>query len=279
MGTPQPYPLECEPFCDEFQPIAEMMRTLFSKANESVPLSHMNVYLAIPDFEDISYRMTSPIRGLFQSAGLDGFDFPHYMRQSQLSLSHLYNLEDCFDIWLDDFHSIPDKECEKYQGRPIQSVIFIHLDAFSLNFRSMVRDDGWFLFEPGSIELLWADEEVREGNISYWHWVDRSLRKFLDDSKVTFDLLLLSGTQATAPDFQQIIRDVFQDNGKIIAQDFLRGANDHSFAAARGAALLARRGNCGGYRGCVSNYWCPRTGHCEHWVWQFSSGNEDKTEL
>lgn len=279
MGIQKPFPLECEPHCDELQPIAEMMSTLFLKANESVPLSHKKVYLAIPDFDDTSYTITWAIRGLFQLAGLDGFDYPQHQRQSQVSMSELYNLQNCYGIWIDILTQVPDEECEKYQGRPIQSVLFIHLDESSLNFRSMIRDDGTFDFEPGSLQLLWADEEARQGNIINWDWVERSLRKFLDDRGVTYDLLLLSGTQATTPEFQQIIRDMFHDNKKLIPQDFLRGADDHSFAAARGAAHLARVGNCGGFRGCVSNEWCPLSERCREWAWQFQKGKEDKTEL
>jgi hypothetical protein len=228
-----------------------MMRILYYKANESVPLTNNKVFLAVPDFENTtSYEITRPVRPLLQSAGLDGFS---YQRQSQLSLLHLYNLENCFDIWLDLLTEVPDEECEKYLGRRIQSVFSIHLDGSSLNLRSMVRDDGMFSHKLGSVQLLWIDEDVRQENITYWDWLERALHEFLHDHDVVFDLLLLSGTQATAPNFQQIIRDILKDNKKIVSQDYLRGTNDHVFAAARGAAELARVGMCTDYNACLPN--------------------------
>ncbi|OAL33957.1 hypothetical protein AYO20_06792 [Fonsecaea nubica] len=52
---------------DELIPIAEMMSTLFSEANKSVPLSNNLVFLAIPDFENsTSDTFTRPIRQLVQ---------------------------------------------------------------------------------------------------------------------------------------------------------------------------------------------------------------------
>lgn len=220
--------------------------------------------------------MTRPIRSLLQSAGLDGL---RYGRQSQLSLLYLYNLESCYGIWLDEFTEIPDKECEKYRGRRIQSILSIHLDESSLNLRSIIRDDGVFYFEPDSIQLLWIDKDVRQDNETYRDWLEQKLRDFLHYHKVSFDLLLLSGSQVTAPDFQQVIRDKMKDNNKIVSRDYLRGANDHVFAAARGAARLARIGICGGFAGCVQNSWCPISEPCKKWVSFFDDGEPKKTEL
>ena len=137
---------------EELIPIAEMMSTLFSEANKSVPLSNKLVFLAIPDFKNsTSDAFTPPTRQLLQLAGLDLISF---QRQSQLSLFHIYNLENCFGIPVDLVTEIPDEECEKYKGRHIQSVLSVHLDRSSLNLRSIIRDDGFFPHIPSSVKTL-----------------------------------------------------------------------------------------------------------------------------
>ncbi|EXJ60453.1 hypothetical protein A1O7_04606 [Cladophialophora yegresii CBS 114405] len=266
---------------EELIPIAEMMSTLFSEANTSVPLSNNLVFLAIPDFENsTSDTSTRPIRQLVQWAGLDRLSF---QRQSQLSLLHIYNLDNCFGIWLDPVTEVPDEECEKYKGRHIQSVLSVHLDRSSVNLRSMIRDDGIFPHKPGSVKFLWADEEDARANATDWDWdwVDHALERFLHDHDLMFDLLLLSGAHVTASDFQRIIRDRFKDNEKIVAQDYLRGSKDHLFAAARGAAQLARVRLCMGDDACMPNSWCPISEHCKKWAWYMDSDDHAvrKTEL
>ncbi|KIW75457.1 hypothetical protein Z517_10198 [Fonsecaea pedrosoi CBS 271.37] len=261
---------------EELIPIAEMMSTLFSEANKSVPLSNNLVFLAIPDFENsTSDTFTRPIRQLVQLAGLDCLRF---QRQSQLSLLHLYDLDNCFGIWLDLVTEVPDEECEKYKGRHIQSVLSVHLDRSSLNLRSMIRDDGIFLHTPGSVKVLWADEDAK-ANTTDWDWVGRALEDFLHDHDLMFDLLLLSGAQVTDSNFQQIIRDRFKDNEKIVPQDYLRVSKDHLFAAARGAAELARVSLCTGDDACMPNSWCPISEHCRKWAWHSDDDAPRKTEL
>ncbi|KIW10881.1 hypothetical protein PV08_10180 [Exophiala spinifera] len=252
------HPVETSPQTttyEELVPIADMMRTLFNEANKSVPLSNNLVFLSIPNFENsTSDRFTWPIQQLLQLAGLERLSL---QRQSQLSLLHLYNLDQCWGIWLDMFTMGPDEECEKYKGRHIQSILSVHLDQSSLNLRSMIRDDGIFAYEPGSIKTLWADDEdTKQANTTYWDWVGHALEDFLHDHDVMFDLLLLSGTHVKASDFQRIIRDRFKDNEKIVAEDYLRGSKDHLFAASRGAAQFARGRLCAP-DACMPNSWCP----------------------
>ncbi|KAK5188877.1 hypothetical protein LTR72_010986 [Exophiala xenobiotica] len=261
---------------EELIPIAEMMSTIFSEANKSVPLSNNLVFLAIPDFENsTSDTFTRPIRQLLQLAGLDRLSF---QRQSQLSLLHIYDLDNCFGIWLDPVTEVPDEECEKYKGRHIQSVLSVHLDRCSLNLRSMIRDDGIFPHMPGSVKFLWADEDAK-ANTTDWDWEGHALEDFLHDHDLIFDLLLLSGAHVKASNFQQIIRDRFKDNERIVAQDYLRGSKDHLFAASRGAAQLARVRLCMGDDACMPNSWCPISEHCKKWAWYSDDHALRKTEL
>ncbi|KIW35295.1 uncharacterized protein PV07_01998 [Cladophialophora immunda] len=261
---------------EELIPIAEMMSTLFSEANKSVPLSKNLVFLAIPDFENsTSDTFTRPIRQLLQLAGLDRLSF---QRQSQLSLLHMYDLDDCFGIWLDPVTEVPDEECEKFKGRHIQSVLSVHLDRSSLNLRSMIRDDGIFPHMPGSVKFLWADEDAK-ANATDWDWMGHALEDFLHDHDLMFDLLLLSGAHVKASNFQQIIRNRCKDNEKIVAQDYLRGLNHHLFAASRGAVQLARVRLCMGGDACMPNSWYPNSEHCKKWTWYSDNDAVRKTEL
>lgn len=272
---PNPAGLSYEPLDDSLIPIVDMMKTLYYEANKSVPLSNNNVFLAVPDLEyAINYETSQHIEPLLQVAGLNGL---FYSRQSQLSLLHLYNLENCFDIWLDEFTRVPDEECEEYHDRNIQSVFSIHLDKSSLILRSMIRDDGLFPYEAGSVQYFWADEDVRQDNLIYWDWLEHALREFLHDRDVVYDLLLLSGTQATALDFQQIMQNVLKDHEKIVSRDYLRRPIDHTYAAARGAAQLARVYLCSS--SCMPASWCPTSEHCKKWAWHRDDEGAKKIEL
>ncbi|KIX06575.1 uncharacterized protein Z518_04551 [Rhinocladiella mackenziei CBS 650.93] len=274
-GLQDPAGHSYEPLDDSLMPVVEMMRTLYHEANESVPLTNNNVFLAVPDLQYAIYYETSRhIEPLLQAVGLHGL---FHLTQSQLSLLHLYNLENCFGIWLDEVTWVPDEECEKYRGRTIQSVISIHLDESSLTLRSMIRDDGLFPYELGSVQYFWANEDVGQDNIAYWDWLELSLREFLHDRDVVYDLLLLSGTQATTSDFQQVIRNVLKDHEKIVPRDYLRRPIDHTFAAARGAAQLARVYLCGS--ACMPAPWCPTSEHCKKWAWHWDDEEAKKTEL
>ncbi|KIW24840.1 uncharacterized protein PV07_10529 [Cladophialophora immunda] len=274
-GLPNPAGTLYESLDDSLIPIVEMMRKLYHEANQSVPLTNNNVFLAVPDLQyAMTYETSRHIEPLLQAAGLNGL---FYLRQSQLSLLHLYNLDNCYDIWLDEVTWVPDEECEEYHDRNIQSVFSIHLDESSLTLRSMIRDDGLFPYEPGDVQYFWADEGVGQDKLAYWDWLEHSLRGFLHDRDVAYDLLLLSGTQATALDFQQIIQSVLKDHKKIVPRDYLRRPIDHTYAAARGAAQLARVYLCSS--SCMSAPWCPTSKHCKKWARHRDDEGAKKIEL
>ena len=263
---------------DILKPIVGIMMTLFRYTKESIPLEHNKIFLAVPDFVTTTTRSLSlQIQPLLREAGLESFG-KHYRRQSQAALLNLYDLEDCHGIPVDENTEVPDKECEVYDGRSIQSALFAAVDGTSLTLRSLMRDDGMFYADRGAAELLWKDEEI-EDEAGYFAWVDRGLRKFLETQHVAFDLLVLSGTKATASELQDIIQDVLKDNDNIRPEDYLRSEQDHAFAAARGAAALARMGMCNDFDACLPNLWCPISEHCSKWVWHRGHAEGGKREL
>jgi hypothetical protein len=220
---------------------------------------------------DRDYRI---IRPLLRQAGLE---LLRISRQSLLSLSGLYGLEDCYDIYVDPYRSTPDLECEKYSGRPIHTVLSLHIDDISLCLRSMVRDDGMFYWRPGSFTCSWAEDNTEQG-MTDWTWVRAMLGSFLHKQNATYDLLLLSGPSTIAEGFQQIIREQFKDNAKIVPTDYLRSPEDHIMAASRVSARRARMLLCDP-SGCVLSYWCPVSECCERLAPRFELKTEKKAEL
>ena len=67
-------------------------------------------------------------------------------------------------------------------------------------------------------------------------------------------MLLLSGTNVTALEIQDIIKDTFEHKDEIRPQDYLRDAQDHTFAAARNAVLFVRMGMCNDFDACVPTF-------------------------
>ncbi len=263
---------------DNFEAVADMMAKLFQSTKESIALKHNRVFLAVPDFVTTTKpSLSRPTKPLLRQAQLETFGM-HYQRQSQAALSHLYGLENCFGIPIDDNTEVPDTECEEYNGRWIQSVLFVAVDGVSLTLRSMLREDGMFYADISAAELLWKHDEV-EDDTAFFAWVDRELRKFVETQDVIFDLLLLSGTKSTATEFQGIIQDIMKNNHNLRSEEYLWNEQDHAFAAARGAATSARVGMCNDFDACLPNSWCPISEHCSEWVWGREEAEGGKGEL
>ena len=296
----------CElPLDEKLQPISDMLELLFRRANETGLLKYPKVYLAIPDTVHANTRdSTSHLRALVQEAGLEGFGVGGVSRQpqSKLALRSLYGLSDCFGILryqppgyvgldrdshegriivngLADGPLDPDFECESYQGRRIQIVLGIYIDSQSLSFRSMIRDDGFFMLDLGTEKLLWTPGEGETtGSERHWRWVRDELRTFVEAASLDLDALVLSGSEATDASFQSVIRDVFGGNDKIVQAEYARGYQDHIFAAARGASELARNGMCTDFTCCIPNQWCSQSKHCKEFQcfwWDDENGKDE----
>ena len=256
-------------------PIADMMSKLFQSTKESVALDHNKLFLAVPDFVvTTNPSVNRPIKSLLQQAHVETFGM-HYQRQSQEALSHLYGLKDCFGVAIDEDTEMPDTECEEYNSKSIQSVLFVAVDGVSLTLRSMLREDGMFYADLGPAELLWKHGDI-EDDTAYLAWVDRRLGEFLESQDATFDLLLLSGTKATAGHLQEILQDRLKGEHNIRSEDYLRSYQDHAFAAARGAAASARRGMCNDFEACLPNSWCRVSEHCSQWAWHWREAEDEK---
>ncbi|KAJ9657133.1 hypothetical protein H2198_004491 [Neophaeococcomyces mojaviensis] len=228
-----------------------MVRTLWQKVDASIQLQHKKVFVSVPDFAVTNDSLAQQIRPLLEAAGLQAVRF---WPLCKTSLMYLYNLEDCVD---------EGPACENYRGRPTDSVLSIHLDQWSMSLRSMIREDGMFYPGLGNTKLIWREAGTK---------LDDEIKKF---TNTTVDLVLLSGPEASQ--LYKIVEQLFKDNANIVPEDYVRSAEDHTFAAARGAARLARDGMCNDFTVCIPNAWCPVSNHCK-WAF-YGQQSEQKTEL
>ena len=274
FGNHEPVAHPSKVLAEGLMPITDMMKTLFQITNDSIPMKYNKVFLAVPEFATMSNIFAEQIPLLLRQAGLEGFRGHRHWRQSQAVLLDLYGLDNCFGIPIDAYREIPDLECEKYNNRSIQSVLFVAVDGVSLTLRSLIREDGMFYPDLGETDQQWNNDK----DDGYFERVDRALRGFVETQKIEFDLLLLSGTNATAPELQNILTKIFEDNSKIRPEEYLRTEVEHIFAAARGAAKVARGGMCDDFDACMPNPWCPISKHCRDWAWH-GLDDDAKTEL
>lgn len=240
-------------------PLVDMIRALWQDVNATIHLDHKKVRLSIPDTVIAKQSSQDQLVEILSLAGLESLgQWP----LSKSSVLGLYNIEDCYD-------DAPASGCENYHGRPIRTILSIHLDQRSMSLRSMIREDGVFYRDAGATKLTWKTADTN---------LDDQIRQFVTTSHglgLDPDLVSLSGPEASH--IYQLVQDIFQNNTKIVPEDYTRSAEDHTYAAARGAARLARVGMCNGWRACLQNSWCLISEHCD-WAF-FGQESKMKEEL
>lgn len=75
------------------------------------------------------------------------------------------------------------------------------------------------------------------------------------------DLLILHGMEVTRPEFFDVVRELFADNDKIRLEDYLRSAEEHTYATSRGAAQIAKVGVWTDFLTCIPRFGCPISKH------------------
>ncbi|EXJ54993.1 uncharacterized protein A1O5_12732 [Cladophialophora psammophila CBS 110553] len=210
-----------------------MIRALFAVASTIHHLQHRTAFLAIPNFVINSTYAVSLIDPLLSGAGLHGFQ-SRRRDESRAALLGLYQLQHCYRIHVNETHQIPDIECEKYNGRLIHSFLSIQLDASYFGLQQMYRNDGLIAisenmtedhFDRGTNSLNAQDPD------HYWSWVkDPHSRGF-------------------------------RHNDKIKAEEYLRTAEEHAYAASKGAAQIAKTGMWTNFEHCIPRYGCPLSEH------------------
>jgi hypothetical protein len=141
-------------------------------------------------------------------------------------------------------HEIPDLECEKYNGRPIHTLLSLQLESDYFGLCQMNRDDGEFIFSDNQTEVHFGRGTNSMKNVQspdgYWNWIKDRVSHYSQYKGDPIDLLLLHGTEVTRPDFLNLIREIFAHNDKIREEDYLRSAEEHAYAASKGAAEYAK---------------------------------------
>ncbi|KAK5373400.1 hypothetical protein LTR20_003940 [Exophiala xenobiotica] len=219
-----------------------MIRALFAVASTIHHLQHRTAFLAVPNFVIESTYAVSLIDPLLSGAGLHGFQ-SRRRDESRAALIGLYQLQHCYGIHVNETHQIPDIECEKYNGRLIHSFLSIQLDASYFGLHQMYRNDGLIAISENMTEDYF-DRGTNSLNAQdpdhYWSWVKDRVSHFSRHGAEPIDLLILHGTGVTRPNFLQLVREVFAHNDKIKAEEYLRTAEEHAYAASKGAAQIAK---------------------------------------
>ncbi|KAK5418854.1 hypothetical protein LTR06_002605 [Exophiala xenobiotica] len=258
--TPANHPQSVSP---TLEPISDMIRALFAVASTIHHLQHRTAFLAVPDFVIESTYAVSLIDPLLSGAGLHGFQ-SRRRAESRAALLGLYQLQHCYGIHVNETHQISDIECEKYNGRLIHSFLSIQLDASYFGLHQMYRNDGLIAisenmtedhFDRGTNSLNAQDPD------HYWSWVKDRVSHFSRHGAEPIDLLILHGTGVTRPKFLQLVREVFTHNDKIKAEEYLRTAEEHAYAASKGAAQIAKTGMWTNFEHCIPRYSCPLSEH------------------
>lgn len=76
------------------------------------------------------------------------------------------------------------------------------------------------------------------------------LQRFLAPIDDPIDRVVLTGTRATDLQFLSALRAIFEGNGNLDEQSYLRDAQSHTFASARQGARQSRLSNMGAFLGC-----------------------------
>lgn len=230
-----------------------MIQALFDAAETVHKLKHRFAFLSLPDifFADLDYNPNSSnaVR-LLAHGGMSVFRH-HHKAQSKLALFDLYQQQHCYLVNHDDGN-------DKYNGRPIRTILSIQLDAEFFGLRQFYR--GWdsafvsppelteFHFDRGTRTLANSSQTPEE----YWEWMRSRITRWSIFYTRSIDLLLLHGTQVTRPELGLLLRDIFRENENLKEEEYLRDAEEHTFAAARAAARIARHYLPRSFPGCFS---------------------------
>jgi hypothetical protein len=225
-------------------------------------IQHETVYLVLPNS---IFRWKSKYWHWFKSAAamanLVTFSI-HYSLSTKAAMREFYGIEDCPDIPVDWYTSVPDLRCEEYKGRRIHTVLSIDYSTSNLNLMLLPREEGFFFpdlstvvehFDLGAASVLRKDDPD-----GYWAVVKEVLSAITRTTEHSVDLLALQGDQATDPEFLSTVEEVFRLNRDIRKEDYLRTSTDHLFASARAAAREARIGMLTGFDICIGSDWCPQ---------------------
>ncbi len=221
------------------------------------PITHNLVILSYPDFEaDTGHIHLAILQIACEQAGLE--EFAAVSQLSSRAALGYYQIRDCDD---DD---VPDPYCHGLPEERIDTVLAINYNGVSLGTTLLTRWLGMlFPVRVGEHFNHGADTLLRHDNpTKYWEEVKAFMEEAIKDEKV--DHLMLLGSHATDNDLLGAVREIFEVHGygttwqKYLAKFDTAGSEEHLFAAARGAARVARNGMIDGFDACWVPETCPK---------------------
>ncbi|KAF8244373.1 hypothetical protein K440DRAFT_666494 [Wilcoxina mikolae CBS 423.85] len=228
--------------------VAEMISSLAAGANPTYP----QVVLSLPNLlADTRHIYFDHFRFAWKHAGVQEFN-AHSDRSIRSALKH-YQMEDCYDE--------DGPACEK-----IKTLLSIDYSGASLRVTLLTEYLG-MLYPKTIAEYpdFGASSSLRLRDADrYWAQVEELIKGNTTDA---IDYLILLGDRATDADFLGVVRKIFRRNGNIKTEDYVREAEEHVFAPARGVASAARFGMMTGFDACMVPDYCPKGE--EEWGWRY----------
>lgn len=228
-------------------------------------LSYPLVFLSIPDMFVKSRRFADErFEKAAQAAGFEPFRGGQGSSRSALDY---YKIEDCDEDYVDP--SSP-YSCLPSVGR-IDDVLTISFAGTNLGFTLHSRwnkshrvMDGvvWPEKQEVDFELVFHSDLRIEDPQMFWEKIQKTIELVIGNHKL--DRVILLGDFAKEVEFRRTVRDTLHNLGHYTASKEISvpgtamDFDESLYAAARGAANVARRGMIHGFVACIIPDWCER---------------------
>lgn len=230
----------------EIRAIEGLVRQLKTESETLIgkPINH--TILSLPSY----FPLTRPDIARFVEANRRVGIRPlqRWVTRPATTLRPSYDINNCTDHW-------NPYMCDQTDFQHV--VVSYDKAALTISFSST----SWQDFERYEMFLdLGADSKLRrEAPETYWEEVTSKLREFVDQDTVkSLSCLSLHGESVTDPQFLQVMKETFDPNDALKAESYIHAPEEHLFAAAHGAAILARGGMEDGWVACIVPDHCPK---------------------
>lgn len=252
LGAPAAETKEPLPTSDEWtEPLRKMVSRLTSRVFQVAPNAERFLMISGPDAVHVNELLISRLRLAVREAGFD--EWRYSPSSSIVAVRHLR------------FGSLPRDETIPH-GRTKLKALFVTHTETALSLTEVHSDPA--LKPELTKRAVFVKPQVEHTKEQYVQNVRMALTQFLRSAKdgrdvldLDYDEIILLGSQADQEELSEGVRAVFGE--KINAADGrsrIRNmtVEDQLFAAARGAADLARFGLETAFVVCKPNDWCPK---------------------
>ena len=231
--------------------VAEMISQLKDKAESSLNFEIDKVILSFPTYlVNARDQYIGHFRAACQLAGVQEFGRSGIAARSVVQL---------YGIRGDG----SDEEASgERPGPEVNNVLFISYSSAGLE-PSLLTGEFGVLFPneafPERLDLG-ANSALRKTNaFLYWKDVRGTIRRIIEPlTPDQIERLVLIGDRATDPEFLQVLAKVFEFNSMVKPKTYQMSPDEHLFAAARGAAAIARVGLSTNWKACIPSDACLR---------------------